>query len=132
MVVSFPLGETNPLGLNPLRAVSLDTALILVELVPVLLVVLLDDRDFLVGQTRKPADDLIVGAPVLEIGNQVVHCNPTGRELEPSATIDQSDLFLHSVSLHAHSARGFILTDSSGQVKDHPWIKKGTGEFGQT
>src|SRR5208337_2066141 len=101
MAVAFRLGETKPLRPNLLRAVSSDTALILVELVPVLPVVALDDRDLLVGQTRKPADDLIVGAPVLEVRHQGVDCNPAVRELEPSPTIDQSELFLHSVSARA-------------------------------
>jgi hypothetical protein len=100
-VASFRLWETKPLRPNLLRAVSLDAALILVELILVLPVVALDDPNLLVSQTRDPADDLVVGAPVLEVRNQVVNRNAAGGELEPSATIDESDLFLHTVSLRA-------------------------------
>src|SRR5262249_19838636 len=100
---SFRLWETEPLRPNLLRAVSSDAALIVVELVLVLPVVALDDPDLLVTQTRDPANDLIFGAPVLEVRNQVVNRNPAGGELNPSATINQSDLFLHRVS----SARAF-------------------------
>jgi hypothetical protein len=66
---SFRLWETKPLRPNLLRAVSSDAALIHVELVLVLPVVALDDPDLLVTQTRDPADDLILGAPVLEVRN---------------------------------------------------------------
>ena len=82
-----------------IEAVSSDAALILVELILVLPIVALHDPNLLVSQTRDPADDLVVGAPVLEVRNQVVNRNPAGGELEPSATIDESDLFLHMVSL---------------------------------
>jgi hypothetical protein len=78
MAASFLLGESKPLRLNLPRAVRFDKALILVELVPVLPVVALDERYLLVGQTWKPADDLIIRAPVLEVWNQVVDCNPAG------------------------------------------------------
>jgi hypothetical protein len=79
MAASFPLGESKPLRPDLPRAVSTDPALILVEVVPVLSVIALHNRDLLVGQTRQPADDLMVGAPVLEIWDQVVDCNATGR-----------------------------------------------------
>jgi hypothetical protein len=101
VAASFPLGETKPLQPNLFRAVSSDTAFVLIQFVLVLPVVALDDRDLLVGQTREPASDLIVGAPVLEVRNEVVDSNPAGGELEPSATIAQSDLLLHRVSLRA-------------------------------
>jgi hypothetical protein len=91
-VASFRLWETKPLRPNLLRTVSLDAALILVELILVLPVVALNDPNLLVGQTRDPAYDLVVGAPVLEVRNQVVNRNPAGGELEPSATIDERDL----------------------------------------
>jgi hypothetical protein len=68
--------------------VRLDTALVLIKFVLVLPVVARDDADFIATQTRDPADDLIVGAPVLEVWNQVVNRNPAAGELEPSATVD--------------------------------------------
>jgi len=77
-----------PLRANLLRAVGPDATLVLVEFILVLAVVTLDDRDLLVSQTGEPVDDLVVGAPVLEVRDQVVDGDPAGRELEPSATID--------------------------------------------
>src|SRR5208337_3020871 len=108
MAASFPLWETKPLQPNLFGAICSDAALVLVKLVLVLPVVSLDDLDLLVGQTGEPADDLVVGAPVLEVRNQVVNRDPVGGELEPSATIDKCDLFLHTIPLraciqHAHS-----------------------------
>src|SRR5689334_17530444 len=97
MAASFPLGDTKPLQPEWFRAVRLDTTFVVIQPVLVLSVVALDDRDLLVSQTGNPADDLIVGAPRLEVRNQVMNRNPAGGELEPSATINQSDLFLHRV-----------------------------------
>jgi hypothetical protein len=105
VAVSSQRGESNPLQQNLFRAVGLDTALILVELVVVLAVVVLDDRDLVVSQTWKPADDLIVGAPVQEVRDQVVDGNPARRELDPSATIHGSNLFLHTISVRAFFAQ---------------------------
>jgi hypothetical protein len=99
MAASFPLGEPKPLQPNLCRAVRLDTAFILIQLVLVLPVIALDDRDLLVSQTGNPADDPVVRAPVLKVWNQVVNRNPAGGELEPSAPIDQNDLVLHTVAL---------------------------------
>ena len=99
MAASFRLWETKPLRPNLLRTVSSDAALILVELILVLPAVALDDPNLLVSQTRDPADDLVVGEPVLEVRNQVVNRNPADGELEPSATIDQSNLVLYAVAL---------------------------------
>src|SRR5262245_17846729 len=107
MAASFLFRETKPLQPHLFCAVRLDTTFVLIKLVLVLPVVALDDLDLLVTQTGDPADDLVVGAPRLEVRNQVMNCNPAGGELEPSATINQSDLFLHRVP----SARAFILTD---------------------
>jgi hypothetical protein len=76
-----------------------DTVLVVVQLVLMLPVVALDDPDLLVSQTGEPADDLLVGATFLEVGNQVVNRDPAGGELEPSATIDQCDVFVHPVPL---------------------------------
>jgi len=101
MAASLPLWETKPLQPNLFRAVGSDAALVLVKLVLVLPVVALNDPDFLVSQTGEPADHLIVGAPVLEVRNQVVDRNPAGGELEPSATIDKSDLIFHTIPLRA-------------------------------
>jgi hypothetical protein len=67
MATSFAIGETKLLRPNLFRAIGSDAALVLVKLVPVLPVVELDDRDLLVSQTGEPADDLVVGAPVLEV-----------------------------------------------------------------
>jgi hypothetical protein len=97
MAASFPLWETEPLQPNLFRAVGPDTAFVLVKLVCVLPVLALDDPDLLVSQNGEPADDLVVGAPVLEVPNKVVNRDPTGGELEPSATIDKSDLFLQTI-----------------------------------
>jgi hypothetical protein len=90
-----------PLRPNLFRAKGLDAALVLVKLVLVLPVVPLDDRDLLVSQTGEPAEDLVVGAPGLEVRNQVVNRDPAGGELEASATIDKRDLLLHDISLRA-------------------------------
>src|SRR5262245_18207954 len=103
MAASFPFGEAKPLQPNLLRAVRLDTAFVLIQLVLVLPVVALVDRDLMVSQTGNPADDLVVGAPRLAVRNEVMDGNPAGGELDPSATIDQRDLFLHGVP----SARAF-------------------------
>jgi hypothetical protein len=56
-----------PLRANLFRAVGSNAAFVLVEFILVLAVVTLDDRDLLVGQAGEPADDLVVGAPVLEV-----------------------------------------------------------------
>ena len=101
MAASFRVGETKPLQSNLFRAVRPDATFVLIKFVLVQPVVALDDLDLLVSQTRNPADDLILGAPVLVVRNQVVNRNPAGGELHPSATIDQSDLFLHTGSLLA-------------------------------
>ena len=103
MAASFPLWETKPLQPNLFGAIGSNAALVLVKLVLVLPVVSLDDLDLLVGQTGEPADDLVVGAPVLEVRDQVVNRDPAGGELEPSATIYKCDLFLHAVSLPART-----------------------------
>jgi hypothetical protein len=97
MAASVPLGEANPLQPDLFRAVRLDATFVLIQLVLVLPIVALDDRDLFVSQTGDPADDLVVGAPRLEVRNQVMNGDPAGRELDPSATINQSDLFLHKV-----------------------------------
>jgi len=65
MAASFPLWETKPLRPNLFRVVGPDTAVVLVKLVLVLKVVALADPDLLVSQTGDPADDLVVGAPLL-------------------------------------------------------------------
>src|SRR5437870_3636388 len=101
MAASFRLGETKPLQPNLFRAVRLDTAFVLIKFVLVLPVVALDDPDLLVSQTRDPADDLVVGTPFLEVRNQVMNRDSAGGELEPSTTIDESDLFLHTGPLLA-------------------------------
>ena len=101
LAASFPLWETKTLQPNLFREIGLDAALVLVKLVLVLPVVALDDPDLLVSQTGDPADDLVVGAAVLEVRNQVVNRDPAVGELEPSATIDKRDLFLHTISLRA-------------------------------
>jgi hypothetical protein len=100
-VASFRFWETKPLRPNLLRTVSLDAALILIELILVLPVEALDDPNLLVGQTRDPTDDLVVGAPSLKVRNLVVNRNPAGGELDPSAMIDESDLFLRTLCLRA-------------------------------
>jgi hypothetical protein len=97
LAASFPFWEPKPLRPNLFRAVGSDTAFVLVKLVLVFPVIALDDLDLLVSQTGEPADDLVVGAPLLEIRNQIVDRNPAGGELEPSATIDKCDLFLHAI-----------------------------------
>jgi hypothetical protein len=91
------IGETKPLEPILFRAERLEEAFVLVKLVLELPVVALDDGDLFVSQTGNPSDDLVVGAPALEVRNQVVNCNPAGGELEASATIDESDLLLHRV-----------------------------------
>ncbi len=101
MAASFPLGEPKPLQPNLFRAVGPDTPFILIKLVLVLPVVALDDPDLLVSQTGDPADNLVVGAPVLKVRNQVVNRDPACGELEPSSTIDKSDYFLHTLPLRA-------------------------------
>jgi hypothetical protein len=98
---SFPLWEPEALQPNPFRAIGLDAALVRVKLVLVLPVVALDDPHLLASQTGDPADDLVVGAAVLEVRNQVVNRNPAVGKLEASATIDKHDLFLHTISVHA-------------------------------
>jgi hypothetical protein len=65
-----------------------NTPLVFVELILVFKVVTLDHGDLFVTQTRQPADDLIVRAPVLKIWYQVVDRDPAGRELKPPTTID--------------------------------------------
>src|SRR5262245_23659402 len=101
MAASVPFGEAMPLQPDLFPSVRLDATFVLIQLVLVLPVVTLDDRDLLVSQTGDPADDLVEGAPRLQIRNQVMNGDPAGGELEPSATIDQSDLFLHGSSLRA-------------------------------
>src|SRR5947209_3848597 len=106
MAASFRLGEPKPLQPNLFRAVRLDTAFVLIKFALVLPVVALNDPDLLVSQTWDPADDLVVGTPFLEVRNQVMNRDPAGGELEPSATIDESDLFLHTApSSRASSTR---------------------------
>jgi len=97
MVASVPLGEAKPLQPNLFRAIGADAAFVLVKLVLVLLVIALDDRDLVVGQSGEPADDLVVGAPFLDVRHQVVHGDPAGGELKSSATIGERDLFLDAI-----------------------------------
>ena len=47
MAASFPLGETKPLQPNLFRSVRLDTTFVVIQLVLVLPVVALDNRDLL-------------------------------------------------------------------------------------
>jgi hypothetical protein len=97
MAGSFRLWETKSLHPNLFRAIGLDTMFVLVKLVLVLPVVARQDRDLLVRQTGDPADDFVVGGPVLEIRNQVVNRNPAAGQLKPTSTINKTDVFLHTI-----------------------------------
>jgi hypothetical protein len=97
VVALFPLGDPKALQPDLLRSVRLDAALVLIKLALVLLIVALDDRDLFVSQARNPADDLVVGAPALKIRDQIMNRDPVPRKLKSSATIEQSDLVLHTI-----------------------------------
>jgi hypothetical protein len=65
---------------------DLHAALILIELGFVLPVIAPVDPDLLTSQAGDAAEDLVVGASFLKVGNQVLDRDPAGGELEPSAT----------------------------------------------
>jgi hypothetical protein len=109
-----------------------DAALVLVKFVLVLPVVVLDDPDLLVSQTGEPAHDLLVGATLLEVRNQVVNRDPAGRELEPSATINKCDLFLHPVPLGASPEHDgpFSSTSTPDSIgRTHPGLRRSIRAF---
>jgi hypothetical protein len=60
VATSFPLGETKPLQSNLFGAMGSNATFVVVKLVLVLPVVALDDRDLVIGQSGKPAHDLVV------------------------------------------------------------------------
>jgi len=92
---SLPRWKPKPLCPNLFGAMGSDAAFVLVKLGLMLAIVAVDDPDLLVGQAREPADDLVVGAAFLEVGDEIVDRDPAGGELEPATTIDQCDVFLH-------------------------------------
>jgi hypothetical protein len=73
--------NTKPLQPNLLSSMSSVASLVVIKLVLVFLIAALDDLNLIVRQTREPANDLVVGATVLKLRNQVRNGNPAGREL---------------------------------------------------
>src|SRR5438445_13464144 len=70
---SSHLRKTKSLETYLLFSIFANTAVSLVELLLVLLVVPLDDSDFLVSEARNPANDLLMGTTLLNVSAEILH-----------------------------------------------------------
>jgi hypothetical protein len=89
----FRLGKTKSLLPNALLGPIADTAVLLIQLTLVFSIIALDDGYLLRREDGNPAHDLLEGFPALKVGDEILHGNAAGGELEPTAAIDNRNGF---------------------------------------